>query len=120
MPNPVIGEAIKSAPRATGITTPLQRPISLRNLLPKAREADGRRPYVNYAGSLTTPPCSTGVDWYVFMDPLQVRGRQGRGREGGVQGRAGQAGRAAGVAQAGSRGQAGGRLVCQSLVAPPR
>lgn len=79
MPNPVIAEALRSAPRAGGVETPLQRAISLRTLLPNAREADGRRPYVNYSGSLTTPPCSTGVDWYVFMDPLQVRGKGGGG-----------------------------------------
>lgn len=28
------------------------------------------------SGSLTTPPCSTGVDWYVFLDPLQVDAEQ--------------------------------------------
>lgn len=86
MPHPVISEALRSAPRAAGVETPLQRAISLRTLLPNAREADGRRPYVNYSGSLTTPPCSTGVDWYVFLDPLQVRrgGRAG-GRVPGMQ-----------------------------------
>jgi carbonic anhydrase len=76
MPHPVIAEAMRSAPRAAGVETPLQRAISLRTLLPNAREADGRRPYVNYSGSLTTPPCSTGVDWYVFLDPLQVEAEQ--------------------------------------------
>ncbi|KAI7843769.1 hypothetical protein COHA_002667 [Chlorella ohadii] len=76
MPHPVIAEAMRSAPRAAGVETPLQRAISLRTLLPNAREADGRRPYVNYSGSLTTPPCSTGVDWYVFLDPLQVDAEQ--------------------------------------------
>ncbi len=48
MPHPVIAEAMRSAPRAAGVETPLQRAISLRTLLPNAREADGRRPYVNY------------------------------------------------------------------------
>lgn len=48
MPHPVIAEAMRSAPMAAGVETPLQRAISLRTLLPNAREADGRRPYVNY------------------------------------------------------------------------
>lgn len=76
LPNPVIAEALRSGPVAPGGETPLQRPISLRTLLPNARAADGSRPYVNYSGSLTTPPCSTGVDWYVFLDPLQVEAEQ--------------------------------------------
>ncbi|PSC67478.1 aci-reductone dioxygenase [Micractinium conductrix] len=76
LPNPVIAEALRSGPVAPGAETPLQRPIALRTLLPNARAADGSRPYVNYSGSLTTPPCSTGVDWYVFLDPLQVDAEQ--------------------------------------------
>ena len=29
-----------------------------------------------YAGSLTTPPCSEGVSWYVMSEPLKVNGNQ--------------------------------------------
>lgn len=47
-PNPVIAEALRSGPKGSGGETPLQRPISLRTLLPNARAADGSRPYVNY------------------------------------------------------------------------
>ncbi len=47
-PNPVIAEALRSGPMLSGGETPLQRPISLRTLLPNARSADGSRPYVNY------------------------------------------------------------------------
>lgn len=36
-------------------------------LLPK-----GKSNVFTYAGSLTTPPCSEGVDWYVLSEPIQV------------------------------------------------
>ena len=47
-PNSAIAEAMRSAPAAPGAETPLQRPISLRSLLPNPRTSDGMRPYVNY------------------------------------------------------------------------
>jgi carbonic anhydrase len=36
-------------------------------LLPK-----GKTNVFTYAGSLTTPPCSEGVNWYVLAEPIQV------------------------------------------------
>ena len=30
------------------------------------------RQYYHYTGSLTTPPCSEGVDWFVFRQPITV------------------------------------------------
>src|SRR5262249_2315371 len=33
--------------------------------------------YYTFAGSLTTPPCSEGVTWYVMKDPLTVSDAQG-------------------------------------------
>ena len=36
-------------------------------LLPK-----GKTNIFTYAGSLTTPPCSEGVNWYVLAEPIQV------------------------------------------------
>ena len=36
----------------------------------------GPRTYYNYSGSLTTPPCSEGVNWNVFNTPLQLSQEQ--------------------------------------------
>ena len=37
-----------------------------RNVLPESRD------YFHYNGSLTTPPCSEGVRWFVFNQPIQM------------------------------------------------
>jgi len=41
--------------------------LRLRELLPKHKEH-----FFSYAGSLTTPPCSEGVNWYVLSEPLTI------------------------------------------------
>jgi carbonic anhydrase len=44
--------------------------IQVHNLLPNDLG------YFTYAGSLTTPPCSEGVSWYVLKNPATVSARQ--------------------------------------------
>ena len=44
--------------------------VKLANLLPKDRD------YFHYKGSLTTPPCSEGVRWFVLQDPLRMSSGQ--------------------------------------------
>ena len=39
-------------------------------LLPK------KRSYYRYAGSLTTPPCSEGIQWYVLKKPIELDSEQ--------------------------------------------
>jgi carbonic anhydrase len=40
--------------------------IDAARLLPK------NHAYYTFAGSLTTPPCSEGVTWFVLVSPMQV------------------------------------------------
>jgi len=44
--------------------------INPRDLLP------GDQRYYRYMGSLTTPPCTEGVNWYVLKQPVEVDDRQ--------------------------------------------
>ena len=44
--------------------------MDLNQLLP------ARRDYYTYMGSLTTPPCSEGVLWIVFKEPIQLSSQQ--------------------------------------------
>ncbi len=46
--------------------------INVASLLP------ANKSYYAYAGSLTTPPCSEGVKWYVFTTPISISDRQVR------------------------------------------
>lgn len=53
------------APQQAGASAALTG-LDVSGLLPDA----GR--YVRYSGSLTTPPCSEGVDWIVLTTPVEV------------------------------------------------
>ena len=44
--------------------------IDATDLLPR------RHKYLKYDGSLTTPPCTEGVDWIIMTDPIQVSAEQ--------------------------------------------
>ena len=48
----------------------LSHQINLDKLLPKKRE------YYRTLGSLTTPPCTEGVDWIIFEQPLTISNTQ--------------------------------------------
>ncbi len=45
------------------------RMLNVADLLPKHRE------YFHYQGSLTTPPCSEGVNWFVMQKPISISAR---------------------------------------------
>ena len=36
----------------------------------------GKKVYYTYTGSLTTPPCTEGVRWFIFADPIPVSAEQ--------------------------------------------
>lgn len=44
--------------------------INVRDFLPRSAN------YYRYMGSLTTPPCSEGVNWFVMSDPIEVSREQ--------------------------------------------
>ena len=50
----------------------LPEPVSLNpnSLLPS------RKTYFTYSGSMSTPPCTEGVKWFVFMDPMPISSKQ--------------------------------------------
>lgn len=49
--------------------------VNPKSLLPPDN-GRGHRPYIHYNGSLTTPPCTEGVDWFVLTEPMKVSDRQ--------------------------------------------
>jgi carbonic anhydrase len=55
-----------SLPDEAGPKHPLKAPFNPADFLPKSRE------HLRYAGSLTTPPCSEGVRWFVLLGPMTV------------------------------------------------
>ena len=48
-------------------TVDIQKKLDLRSMFPR-----NLTPRFEYSGSLTTPPCSEGVNWVVFQDPLEL------------------------------------------------
>jgi carbonic anhydrase len=60
----------KNAPKSEGEKTVAGVAVDASALLPAHRE------YYSYSGSLTTPPCSEGVSWFVMAEPLEVSAEQ--------------------------------------------
>jgi carbonic anhydrase len=64
--NPVIAKLWAQMPATAGDKSKLEAKINAADLLPKSAG------YYRYNGSLTTPPCSEGVRWYVMKQPMTV------------------------------------------------
>lgn len=65
-PNPVFAEIIETMPRSEGQPVKADPEIDPNGLLP------AERGYYRYFGSLTTPPCSETVDWFLLREPIEV------------------------------------------------
>ena len=65
-PNAVLAALWPHLPRTAGATEKVTEMVSAGGLLP----AD--RGYWTYMGSLSTPPCTEGVRWFVFEQELSV------------------------------------------------
>ncbi len=52
--------------------------VDLTTALPPLRGS--ALPYIAYSGSLTTPPCTEAVDWFLLPDPVPVESGQARDR----------------------------------------
>jgi carbonic anhydrase len=65
-PNAVLAALWPHLPRSAGATEKVDEMVSVGGLLP----AD--RGYWTYIGSLTTPPCTEGVRWFVFEQDLSL------------------------------------------------
>ena len=68
--NPLLGEILSMAPMQSGESVEGGPQIAASEFLPE-------RPYVyHYDGSLTTPPGTEGVKWFVFMEPSDISSGQ--------------------------------------------
>jgi len=65
-PGSVFDEIVMTAPMTVGTGQREGLSLNANSLLPADQD------YFTYAGSLTTPPCSEGVRWFVMQTPVSV------------------------------------------------
>jgi carbonic anhydrase len=69
--NPAMDYLWAHLPLSKGDTVePKAASLDMNQLLPKERA------YFQFMGSLTTPPCSEGVLWTLFQEPVKIRPEQ--------------------------------------------
>ena len=69
-PQPAVQKVWNNLPLEKGEERAARLPIELSELLPTDRR------YFTYMGSLTTPPCSEGVQWVVMRQPVSMSPEQ--------------------------------------------
>jgi len=68
--NPELAKIWSVMPERVGGETKIKEQVDINALLPKSRD------YYRYSGSLTTPPCTEGVRWIVFKEPMELSKEQ--------------------------------------------
>jgi carbonic anhydrase len=69
--NAALGEAFNALPQAKDLKSePANAALSAKDLLPAEQS------FLTYAGSLTTPPCSEGVKWFLMRTPIELSQEQ--------------------------------------------
>ncbi|NCN95225.1 MAG: carbonic anhydrase family protein [Bdellovibrionales bacterium] len=68
--HPILESIWQSIPIQKGMEKEVSFTINPEDLIPRTRT------YYNYSGSLTTPPCSEGVNWNVFNTPVTISTEQ--------------------------------------------
>lgn len=69
--NSVLGAFRDHIPLEPGENETKDVNLDVNLLLPQDQQS-----YYHYPGSLTTPPCSEGVKWYVMVNPIEVSSEQ--------------------------------------------
>lgn len=69
--NPAFQSVLDYAPETKDTTNTTGVSLNPKGLLPKRLNR-----FFTYAGSLTTPPCSEGINWYVLSEPVEVSAAQ--------------------------------------------
>lgn len=64
--NKALAQAWDKMAKKAGEKNALDKPVAAEGLLPSTRE------YYQFNGSLTTPPCSEGVHWFVMKNPVSA------------------------------------------------
>jgi len=70
-PNALFAQILKNAPSKVGKTVVKGTKVNGKGL-----HSSRMRTYFNYSGSLTTPPCSEGVRWFVMKNSVRVSAKQ--------------------------------------------
>ncbi|MRH43837.1 carbonic anhydrase family protein [Aquibacillus halophilus] len=68
--NNIISKILENVPKTDSKIHRIEKTIDIANLLPKQKD------FFKYKGSLTTPPCTEGVEWLIFKHPIEMSKRQ--------------------------------------------